>query len=145
MSWEQYAGILNVSIAIVSCGALAACDRTGNDEHAYVARHGSGYVVEMKARRRLMAHDPVSAVRGGTYEETLRLELPRIEGIVEAREIPVRPGSVPYAGRVVITRGRMSVDLYYDDGTANRKVPLPWNGEYTLIEKSTAGRGGGMR
>ena len=83
-----------------------------------------------------MAHDPVSAVRGQTYEETLTIELPRIEGVIEGAEIPVRPGYLRYVGRVVIANGKMKVDLYYDD---NNKVPLLWNGEYTLVQRNTTG------
>ena len=116
---------------------LSACGRTGNDEHAYFVKHGPNYLVELKGRRRLMAHDPVSAIRGRTYEETLTMELPRIEGIVEGAEIPVRRGS-PYAGRIVITRDKMKVELLYDNRDDNTRVPLLWNGEYTLVPKDTA-------
>jgi len=116
-----------------------ACSGTGNDEHAYFAKRGESYLVEMKGRRRLMAHDPLSAIRGQTYEETLTLELPRIEGMVDGGEIPVRPGYLRYAGRVVITGRKMNVDLYYDDRGDHTKVPLAWNGEYTLDEKVTTG------
>ena len=115
-----------------------ACARVGNDERAYFARHGQSYLVEMKGRRRLMAHDPVSAIRGRTYEDTLTIELPRLEGTIDGSEIPVTPGKLRYLGQVVIARPKMNVDLYYDDpGDAGRR-PLPWNGEYTLVEKTTA-------
>jgi hypothetical protein len=127
-------------LVALSFATLAfACSGTGNDEHAYFAKHGQGYSVEMKGRRRLMAHDPVSAVLGRTYEETLTIELPRIEGVVDGGEIPVRPGHLRYAGRVVLTGRKMNVDLYYDDHTDHTRVPLAWNGEYTLDQKSTSG------
>ena len=126
-------------IAVCLAALAPACSGVGNDEHAYYVRHGPGYLVEMKGRRRLMAHDPISAIRGRTYEETLTIGLPRIEGVVEGAEIPARPGYLRYAGRVVITRGKMKVDLYYDDRGDESKVPLPWNGEYTLAEKDAAG------
>jgi hypothetical protein len=126
---------------IIICFAIlaSACSGTGNDERAYFAKHGSSYLVELKGQRRLMAHDPVSALRGRTYEETLTFELPRIEGVIEGAEIPVRPGFLRYTGRVVITRGKMKVDLYHDDRDRNRKVPLLWNDEYTLVQKNGAG------
>jgi hypothetical protein len=121
-------------VAVCFATLVSACSGTGNDEHAYFAKHGPSYLVELKGRRRL-THDPVSAVRGRTYEETLTIELPRIEGVIEGAEIPVRPGSLPYAGRVVITRGRMTLDLYYDNRDDTTKGPLLWNGEYTLLQK----------
>ena len=118
---------------------VSACSGVGNYERAYFAKHGATYLVEMKGTRRLMAHDPFSAIRGRTYEETLTIEVPRIEGMIEGAEIPVKPGYLRYAGRVVITKDKMRVDLYYDDREDNTKVPLPWNGEYTLVERDTSG------
>ena len=124
--------------AICLTTLVSACTGAGNDEHAYFTARGSTYMVELKARRRLMAHDPVSAIRGRTYEETLTLELPRIEGVVEGPDIPVRPGSLRYAGRIVIAGRKMNVELYYDNRDEGSKVPLPWNGEYTLMQKKAA-------
>ena len=62
--------VSHVSLVVVCFATpVSACSGTGNDEYAYFARHGQSYLVELKGRRRLMAHDPVSAVRGRTYEE----------------------------------------------------------------------------
>ena len=128
----------HVSFIVIWFATLvSACSAVGNDERAYFAKHGSSYLVELKGRRRLMAHDPVSAVRGRTYEENLTIELPRIEGAIEGSEIPVRPGYLRYTGRVVITKDKMKVDLYYDNRDDNTKVPLTWNGEYTLVKRNT--------
>lgn len=113
---------------------VVACSGVDNDEHAYFTRSGSKYLVELKGRRRLMAHDPVSAARGRTYEETLTLELPKLDGVIEGTEIPVGPGKLSYVGRVVITKGEMKIDLYYDDSTRHA---LLWNGDYTLVQKGT--------
>ena len=114
---------------------VLACSRPGNYERAYFTKSGRSYLVEMKGTRRLMAHDPISAIRGKTYEDTLTLELPRIEGEIEGSEIPVPSDRLPYAGRVVITKGKMKVDLYYDDHNGNTKRPLLWNDEYSLVPR----------
>jgi hypothetical protein len=128
-----------VLVSAICFATLApACSRTGNEEHAYFTKQGQSYLVEMKGRRRLMAHDPVSFIRGGTYEDTLTIQLPRIEGVVEGAEIPVKAGFLRYVGRVEITKGKMEVDLYYDNRDERTRHPLPWNGEYTLVEKDTA-------
>jgi len=126
---------------IVMCFAtlVSACSETVNDEHAYFVKSGPRYLVELKGQRRLMAHDPISAIRGGAYEATLTIELPRIAGIIDGAEIPVRPGYLRYAGRVVITSRKMNVDLYYDDRDGNTRVALLWNGEYTLLQRDTPG------
>ena len=116
---------------------LAACSATGNDERAHFVKQGPNYVVEMKGRRRLMAHDPISAIRGRTYEETLTITLPRIDGVIDGTEITPKPGYLPYVGRVVIAAGKMTVDLYYDDRDARTRVALLWNGEYILVQRAT--------
>jgi hypothetical protein len=108
-----------------------------NDERAYFARDGHIYRVEMKGQRFPLVHDPVSLLLGRTYEETFTMELPRIEGDIEGTEIGPSRGSRPYAGRVVITKSKMKVDLYYIDGGTRR--PLSWNDEYRLVQKGTAG------
>jgi len=113
---------------------VSACSRTGNQERAHFSKHGLSYLVELKGTRLLMAHDPISFIRGRTYEETLIMELPRIEGEIEGSELPVPPDKLPYGGRVVIAKDKMKVDLFYDD-PSDTKVPLPWNGEYTLVPR----------
>jgi len=104
-----------------------------NDERAYLVRDGNVYRVELKGRRFPLVHDPVSLVLASTQTETFTLELPRIEGVIEGREIHAR-----YLGRVVITSGQMNVDLYYSDEGTRRA--LSWNDDYTLVQKDAAGR-----
>ena len=89
----------------------------------------------MRGKRRFHAHDPISGIKAGTYEDSLILELPRIEGVIEGTEIPVNPGRLSYGGRVVITKSKMNVDLYYTVDGPND--PLSWIGEYTLVQKDT--------
>jgi hypothetical protein len=109
---------------------LGKCAET-NNERAYFARDGHLYRVEMKGRRFPLVHDPLSLVLASTYEETFTMELPRIEGVIEGPEIHAR-----YLGRVVITKGKMKVDLYLPDEGTRR--PLSWNDDYRLVQKDTA-------
>jgi hypothetical protein len=118
------------AFVLLLAALLTACSRTRNYEHAYFSRQGSSYLVELKGTRRLMAHDPISALLGRTYEETLTMKLPRIEGEIDGTEIPVPPDKLSYTGRVVITSGKMKVDLRYD---GSDRAALLWNGNYTLV------------
>lgn len=138
-TWIRGGGSAHVAtrmrLALITIASLltlaSACAWTGNYDRAYFTKQGASYLVEMKGRRRLMAHDPFSAIRGRTYEDTLTIIVPRIEGVIEGSEIPVAPGKLRYVGRIEIRNSKMRVDLQYD----RTKVPLPWNGEYTLVEK----------
>ena len=127
------------SLFVVLCFAMLAgacwerCATT-NDERAYFAWDGHVYRVEMKGWRLPLVHDPLSALRIRTREETETMELPRIEGVVEATELGL-PSH--WDGRVVITNRKMTVDLYYrDEGT---RRPWSWNDEYTLVQTDTVG------
>lgn len=111
---------------------MSACARTGNYYRAYFTKYGTSYFVEMKGTRRLMAHDPISSIRGATYEETLIIQLARIEGVIKGSEILVPSDKLPYTGEIVITKNKMKVDLYYDHPD---KAPLPWNDEYSLVQR----------
>ena len=100
-----------------------------NDERAYFARDGQTYRVELKGWRFPLVHDPLSLLLERTRKETLTMELPRIEGVIDGSEIPVSPDKLRYIGRVVITNRKMHVDLYYSDQRA-----LRWNDDYTLVQ-----------
>ena len=126
-------GLIAVGCSVV---LVAACSSVGNNERAYFAKRGASYVVELKGTRRLMAHDPISGILGRTYEETLTLQLPRIEGVIKGSEIPVTAGNLRYTGQLVIAKDKMKLDLYYDDPGDSVRRPLPWNGEYTLVQHS---------
>jgi len=123
--------LLTVCLAVL----LTGCARTGNNEFAYFTKAGSRYLVELKAERRTLAHDPISAISNGTYEDTLTLDVPRIAGVIQGSEIPAPPGKLGYTGTVTITQGKMKLELNYDD---SERHSLPWNGEYKLLPKQGA-------
>ena len=123
--------------AVVTFAALAAasCHGAKNYEQASYSKQGSGYLIELKGRRYLAAHDPLSAIRGRTYEETYQIEVPRIDGRIDGSEIPVSPGRLKYSGSIEIVQGRMTVRLAYRNTDDTRRDPLSWNGTYALAPK----------
>ena len=120
-------------IAICAAALAAACwerHDERNDERAYFAVDGRIYRVELTGWRFPLVHDPLSLLVERTRRATLTLELPRIEGVIDGMEIRVAPDKLGYVGRVVISNRKMEVDLSYTDGH-----PLPWNDDYTLVQK----------
>ena len=107
-----------------------------NDEAALVYKVDSSYLVVLTGTRYLMAHDPISALLGKTYDETYRIVVPRIEGVVKGSEIPVEKGYYVYEGQIDFKGNRMSMNLYYDNYDDKRKDPLSWNGEYSFVLRS---------
>jgi hypothetical protein len=112
---------------------LSSCSRVGNSKDATVSKVGDQYTVSLKGTRYLMAHDPFSAMQGKTFVLTAILTVPRIEGIVEGREIPVAPGHYKFLGQIEFSGSRMKIDLYADNYDDKRKDPSTWNGEYNLV------------
>ena len=90
--------------------------------------NGHTYRVELTGWRFPLVHDRLSLFLEHTRKETLTMELPRLEGVVDGSEIPVARDKLRYVGRVVITNRKMQVGLYYTD-----RRPLPWNDDYTLV------------
>ena len=126
-----------VFVAIALATLAAACwERLAqrNYDRATCARQGDVYQIEMRGLRFPLVHDPLSLVLARTREDRFTLELPRIEGVIDGKEI-VRSGSYRYLGSVVITNGRMKVDLYFPDEDGRRA--LSWNDEYTLVPKES--------
>ena len=127
--------LVRIAVVALSVASTTSCSGTKNYEQAYFSKHGSGYLVELKGKRYLLAHDPVSAILGKTSEETYEIEIPRIDGTIDGSEIRVERGSYKYSGSIVISQNRMTVNLARPNTDAKRLDPLSWNGRYRLSPK----------
>jgi hypothetical protein len=127
--------LVRIAVVALSVASTTSCSGTKNYEQAYFSKHGSGYLVELKGKRHLLAHDPVSAILGNTSEETYEIEIPRIDGTIDGSEIRVERGSYKYSGSIVISQNRMTVNLARPNTDAKRLDPLSWNGRYRLNPK----------
>jgi hypothetical protein len=118
-------------LSLLCLAILEGCARASNFPDANWERRGDLYIVTLKGRRVLMAHDPISLLLGETYEESAELRLPRLQGSIPSEEIPVKEGDQRLSGRVEISGDRMLVDFHriLSDGTLD---PSSWNGEYRL-------------
>lgn len=104
-----------------------------NYDTAIIEEAGNGrYKVTLVGRRRLMAHDPISALQGKTHMDVFMAILPRKQGVIKGEEFPTRKGLYKILGTINIVKDKMTVDLYYDDTDSKIKNPLSWNGEYKI-------------
>jgi len=111
------------------------CSRVYNYEDAFLYEEGYVYVVELKGQRRLITHDPISAIKGETYEETMLFKIPRGSGRIEGYEIEVKKGYYKYAGFIDIQAEKIIIDLKYNDTTEGILKDTGWSGEYRLVRK----------
>lgn len=134
--------LLASAVAVLIAPILGCSSKVENYSNAYYSVAGEHYVVTLKGKRNRMAHDSISALLARTYEEVETIEVPRIDGVVEGREIPVPKGCYGYVGRIAFAGTEMKIDLYYDNYDDGKKEPLSWNGDYMLLpESNERGRG----
>lgn len=87
-----------------------------------------------------MAHDPVSALQGRTYCDSITFQLPAVSsGLIAGASIPVAPGSYAYRGSIRLQpeARKVIVHLSYDNPDDRRLAPLGWNGDYDLLIRNS--------
>jgi hypothetical protein len=100
-----------------------------NNPSATIEKYNDQYTVTVIGKRLLMAHDPVSFLKRGTYQDTFKITIPRSQGVISGEEIAAQPGHYKMLGTITLENERLILDLHYNDGA---KDPLSWNGEYKL-------------
>ena len=79
-----------------------------------------------------MAHDPLSALRGRAYRDSITFHLPAaVSGLIASSSIPVEPGYYAYRGTITLRpeSRKLTVNLFYDNTDGRLLHPLSWNGE----------------
>jgi len=105
---------------------------TGNNSTATIEKVEDQYLVTVTGKRLLMVHDPISLLKRETYLDTFKVTVPRIEGVIDGREIPTKKGNYKMLGTILIDGEQMKIDLYYYNFDDSIKDPLSWNGEYKV-------------
>jgi hypothetical protein len=106
-----------------------------NFRTAYIQKKGTGYLVTVKGRYLLMAHDPISMLAKSTYIDSSQFEIPRASGIIDGREIPAEPGYYQLlpGPAIVFSQNSLRLALFYDNYDDRKTDPSAWNGEYELV------------
>lgn len=113
---------------------IIGCSTVYNYENARVYSRNSFYVLELKGKRRLMAHDLISAIKAETYEATLEIMLPRNSGRINGSDIVVKRGHYKYSGYVDIQAKTIVVDLKYINTDKNELQESGWSGSYKFTK-----------
>lgn len=123
----SFASLLSL---LVGCGPGA-----GNDHTALLRRYPGGQQLVLTGRRLLMAHNPISALRGKTYRDSITFHLPAASGLIAGSSIPVAPGHYAYLGTIRLQpeARTVTVKLFADNTDDQQRDPLGWNGKYDLL------------
>jgi len=118
---------------IVNCYYLFS-NPAHNFKTAYIEKGTGNYMITIIGRRNLMAHDPISLFKKGTYIDSVKFEIPRPGGIIDGLEIPNNPGSykICKGNAITINNKAMTVSLFYDNYDYKKIDPSIWNGNYEL-------------
>jgi len=121
-------------VSLVLCLTGCVGPKPHNIETAKYKKVGNRFLVEVTGTRWGVVHDPIALMAQKTYPASQQFDLPRIEGLIEGREIHQKPGHYSYLGSISIHGATMSVDLTVDNYDDKRVDPCSWNGTYVLVE-----------
>ena len=105
-----------------------------NNDIAEIKANENGYELRLTGKKSYMSHEFISLFSKDTYSDTLRITLPRKQGIINGGEIANPKGYYEYLGTITIENNKVNVDLYYDNYDDNSKDELVWNGKYEILE-----------
>lgn len=109
----------------LSCGSRSDAK---NYKDAYILSIKDSLFIKLKGER-VPLHNP------GTYEDSILIPIPKSEGRIEGKDVPVREGYYKYQGYILINGNKLTVDLLLDNYDDKRLDHLSWNGEYNLIRE----------
>lgn len=102
-----------------------------NHENASINQKGDIFELRFAGERIYMSHDPISALSRRTFTDTFILNLPRNKGVIRGNEI-IKQDGYPLLGKIEIKKGKVMVNLFYDNFDDHIKDPLDYNGIYKL-------------
>ncbi len=80
-----------------------------------------------------MAHDPISFFQKNTYQDSIKLELPQADGVINSADVMNKNANFKYIkGNITIHEKNMAMELFYTDAYYNITVASSWNGTYQL-------------
>jgi hypothetical protein len=121
--------VLSIVIALLPFSIMLFSTSAKNYKTAYIQPQGTGFKVTVKGKRMLMSHDPVSALFGNTYEDSISFVIPRLNGVINSNEIQVSKENYKSTGSIAIDKKKMIIQLFYYGEQTN---PNSWNGKYYL-------------
>jgi len=103
-----------------------------NHETATIQFKQKEYLLTLTGDRLLMVHDPLSALLRKTYVDTIRLIVPRNNGIIYGNEIKTDDG-FNVNGTLIFEEEKLKVNLYFNNINGKKtNNPLSWNDKYKI-------------
>jgi hypothetical protein len=109
-----------------------------NFKTAYIEKHNDKFIITTIGKRNLMVHDPISALKKGTYIDSAKYVISKPYGIIKGKALPNEPGSYPTINNNAITieGNSLKIDLIYYNFDDKVNKPNVWNGNYKLVKRN---------
>lgn len=109
-----------------------------NFKTAYIEKTNDKYIITVIGKRNLMVHDPISALKKGTYIDSAKFTIPKAYGIIKGMEMPNEPDSYKTINNhaLIIDDKTITINLFYDNYDDKVNQPSVWNGKYKLVKRN---------
>ena len=109
-----------------------------NYKTAFIEKNNNQYVITTIGRRNLMLHDPISAIKKGTYIDSAKFTVLKSNGIIKGKELPNDLGSYSTINNdaIIIKGNSLKINLIYYNFDDKVNKPNVWNGKYKLVKRN---------
>jgi len=129
-----YSVLFSLALAVgYSCTTISQ-NTADNFRTAYIEKAGDSLVITVTGRRRLMAHDPISALKNETYVDSAKFMIPINKHFAGKSEVRAVGFGYPIdSGGISINKDTVRVDLYFNDYDHHEIYSTGWNGKYVIF------------
>jgi len=118
-----------------SCNSFSQ-EGTNNFKIAYVDKADDSLVITVLGRRRLMVHDPISALKNETYVDSAKFMIPTKRSFAGKNEVRAVGAGYPIvSGGIWLNNDSVRVDLQFNDYDHHKIYSTGWNGTYLISRR----------
>lgn len=100
---------------------------------AYIEKVNKGYLLTIVRKRKLASHDPISFLKRKTYYDSIKLEVPTFNKVIECSDVAAKQTNFKFIqGNLEINNKSLQIQLFYISEYYKTTNDFPWNGYYEL-------------
>jgi len=123
----------------LSCTSFSQ-DNNDNFKIAYIDKANDSLVITVTGQRRLMAHDPISALKDGKYVDSAKFMIPVNKNFAGKGQVRAVGFGYPIdSGGILIKKDTVRIDLYFNEYDRHKITSTGWNGTYVIFWRNKTG------
>ncbi|MBC7507835.1 MAG: hypothetical protein H7320_03660 [Ferruginibacter sp.] len=132
--WQKLIAILIAAALLavqIYSGLFSSPSR--NTNKAIIEKENGLYVITLFGKRESVTNSPISALQKTVYEDSIKIEVPKADGVINGADILNRNSNFKYKkGSITINKNTLNMELFYTDAYYKITTPSSWNGLYQL-------------